>query len=80
MSKDRDEYGWDDVPSDLALSTPLTLMDAGRVAREIQATGVHPYDALPALIVFFADGHQAEERAAAMRRLIEAAKTEGTTT
>ncbi|WP_395109799.1 hypothetical protein [Actinomadura sp. SCN-SB] len=70
--KGRDEYTWLHASRDLALSTPLTLGAAGRVVYEIEQTAVHPYDALPRLIEIFADGYSVEERARAIRSLMEA--------
>jgi len=45
----RDGYTWKMAASDLALTTRLTLSEAGSLTQPLQKTNLHPYDGVPLL-------------------------------
>lgn len=60
----RAAYGWETVEKDIALSTPLTVQQAGRFGRAyFQHTGIHPYD-LVEMVYRWYRGGSTEERLA----------------
>lgn len=66
--KSRDQYTWTDCTHDLALTTRLTLKQAGQVTFALRECELHPYDALPPLCLIFADS--VLEQADGLRRLL----------
>jgi hypothetical protein len=48
----REQYTWETAARDLALMTPMRLLDAARIVGSLEGL-LHPYDALPPLLVIF---------------------------
>lgn len=65
----REHYTWDKAAQDLALMTRWKLLDAARVAASLEGL-VHPYDALPHLLVLTDGGKGAAEQGKALAQLI----------
>lgn len=68
---DREDYTWAMACKDLALSSRLTLQEAGSLCRELEGL-VHPYDALPILIPIVGTEPSAGLLGANLRRLMHA--------
>lgn len=46
MTSDRESYTWDHAAKDLALLTPLTMLQAVKLCQPLEATELHPWDAV----------------------------------
>lgn len=51
--KSRDEYGWSDLVTDLALSSTLTMYEANAITWAFRSRDLHPYDLLPLMKLIF---------------------------
>ena len=74
LAQQRSCYSWTDAANDLALSSPMTLAEAGDVCREIKKSGVHAFDAFPILKVIYGAQTTRNEFARALTKLIQLAE------
>lgn len=71
-------YTWSDAARDLALTSTLTMREAGEIRRNIDGTSVHPYDALMPLARLFTAGASIGEQADALGLLLSLASRHDT--
>ncbi len=76
ITKSRDEYGWSDLVTDLALSSSLTVYEANAVIWGFRNRDLHPHDLLPLLKLIFGS-YADDDRVRGVTGMVDLAREQG---